>query len=62
MTILLKDINDRTPVFKFQDYQGEISEDSSVGTTVTIVEATDKDSLENTMVLFRLTFSTTNGL
>ena len=59
---MLKDINDRTPVFKFQDYQSEISEDSSVGTTVTTVEATDKDSLENTMVLFRLTFSTTNGL
>ena len=57
VTILLKDINDRIPVFQFQDYQSEVSEDSSAGTTVTTVQATDKDSPENTVVIHLLTFS-----
>ena len=49
--MLLKDVNDRTPVFQFQDYQSEVSEDSRIGSTVTTVQATDVDSAENTVVM-----------
>lgn len=47
---MLKDVNDRTPVFQFRDYRSEVSEDSPVGTTVTTLEASDMDSAENTVV------------
>lgn len=56
VTVLLKDVNDRTPIFQFQDYQSEVSEDSPVGSTVTTVQATDMDSAENTVVIFLLSF------
>ena len=49
----MKDVNDRTPVFQFRDYQSEVSEDSPVGSTITTVEATDKDSAENTAVIIK---------
>ena len=45
-------MNDRTPVFQFQDYQSEVTEDSPVGSTVTTVQATDMDSAENTVVIY----------
>ena len=54
MTISLRDVNDRTPVFQFHDYQSEISEDSPVGTTITTLLATDMDAAENTTVRFFL--------
>lgn len=50
VAILLKDVNDRTPVFQFRDYQSEVSEDSPVGTTVTTLAASDMDSPDNTVV------------
>ena len=62
VTILLKDVNDRTPVFQFQDYQSEVSEDSPVGSTVTTVQATDKDSADNTVVITLSTFFSINHL
>lgn len=49
----MKDVNDRTPVFQFRDYKSEVSEDSPVGSTITTVEATDKDSAENTAVIIK---------
>ena len=54
VTISLRDVNDRTPVFQFHDYQSEISEDSPVGTTITTLLATDMDAAENTAVRFFL--------
>lgn len=54
VTILLKDVNDRTPAFQFRDYQSEVSEDSPVGSTVTTLEASDMDNAENTVVRIRL--------
>ncbi|XP_020618416.1 cadherin EGF LAG seven-pass G-type receptor 1-like [Orbicella faveolata] len=57
VTVLLRDVNDRTPVFQFQDYQSEVKEDSPVGSTVTTVQATDMDSAENTV----LTYSIASG-
>ncbi|XP_078366665.1 protocadherin Fat 4-like [Oculina patagonica] len=54
VTVLLKDVNDRTPVFQFQDYQSEVPEDSPVGSTVTTVQATDMDSAENTVLTYSI--------
>lgn len=50
MTISLRDVNDRTPVFQFHDYQSEVSEGSPVGTTIITLLATDMDAAENTAV------------
>jgi len=52
VTVQLRDVNDRTPVFQFLDYQSEVTEDSPVGSTVTTMQATDLDSAENTVVIY----------
>ncbi|XP_067054992.1 protocadherin Fat 4-like [Acropora muricata] len=54
VTISLRDVNDRTPVFQFRDYQSEISEDSRVGTTITTLLATDMDAAENTALQYSI--------
>ena len=46
----MTDVNDRPPVFKFQDYQKEIPENSPVGSVVLTVEANDDDTPANTQV------------
>ena len=51
VTILVRDVNDRPPLFQFHDYQSEIPEDTAVGSKVTVLVATDEDSAENTEVL-----------
>ncbi|XP_033229645.1 titin [Belonocnema kinseyi] len=52
VTIFLRDVNDNSPKFDIEFYEVEISENSTVGTKVVQVHATDKDSGLYGMVLY----------
>lgn len=42
--INIKDVNDNAPMFNPSSYSGQVTENSTVGTTVLKVAATDMDS------------------
>ena len=50
----MEDINDHVPIFEEASYSTEVKESMSVGSTVTTVRATDKDSGKNGEVLYTI--------
>lgn len=55
--ITLTDQNDNRPVFKKSLYKVAIPEDTKVGTSILLLEATDKDSGKNGEVVFQISGS-----
>ncbi|XP_068082261.1 cadherin-89D [Anabrus simplex] len=57
VNIVVEDVNDNPPVFEFSSYEGQVPENSSVGTEVTLshlIQASDADIGENAEFNFTL--------
>ena len=53
MTLTIKDVNDLPPIFQFNDYRAEITENSAPGTSILALTVFDKDLPTNTKVSLR---------
>ncbi|KAJ2947229.1 hypothetical protein O0L34_g16939 [Tuta absoluta] len=50
--ISVRDVNNHAPIFEFEKYDADISEDAPIGTQVAVVQATDMDSGINSEIKY----------
>jgi hypothetical protein len=62
VTVELEDVNDNSPVFSEQGYEGDVKLDDPVGTTVVNVTAQDADSGINGQIAYDIVFGNDDGL